>query len=303
MDYKRNRLYFEPIQERDLNMGFFPLKDELDTEKPEPDKPIGAGPIISVIVGIIFLLGGATVSTIIGIIFIVLGIGLIIKIKIKNRDKNETFKLEQDNIRKANDKIKDENKKILEKNNEIKEENRLWNANRDIVTDADIDKACRDHLISFKERALKKLNINQDMKVEPIQIDGYYYEKLKTSELLQKKGDDKKARSSNYQVSMFLFLAHQIIHYVYRFSLLMDEIQEETAELYYDHIVSFETKSDTVTFDTHSSNQISFNVTSTSGASINAKLKDTGCIEQTIKEFKELIRCKKRPTNINQEMR
>jgi len=168
-----------------------------------------------------------------------------------------------------------------------------YNKNRTIITDAEIDTACADHLKDLKSLAMKKLGIDEEQvkEADPIQIDDYYYKDLRASTVQYKKGDDGRFRSSHYNAVMFLFSAERVFCYEYRFSLLTDEKQEETVEIHYNDIDSVLTKSDEVKYGSVPIKFENFTLNSRT-ASIGATVFDMGKVERSVNAMRNLVRSK-----------
>jgi len=170
-----------------------------------------------------------------------------------------------------------------------------YNKNRTIITDAEIDTTCADHLKNLKSMAIKKHSIDEDQvkEYDPLQFEGYYYERLPNAAFQYKKGDDGKLRSSNYNAVMFLFSSEQVFCYEYKFSLLEDKKQEKTDEYFYKDIVSVSTQSDAKTHGDVTFNFEYFKLTTSGGTTISAQYSVTGETEDALKAMKNLLRNKK----------
>jgi len=165
-------------------------------------------------------------------------------------------------------------------------------------TDNEIDQVCSGQLKDLKEKALKKLGLDEDQvkEADPITFNGYYYRNIRSG-CLYHKGKDNILRSSTYEGVMFFFSAEQVYCYEHRFSIVADEKQESTEEYFYRDIVSAATKSETVTYragDKDESYSVEkFSLTTSGGTSISAAIHDMGTAERSINGMKSLLRNKK----------
>ena len=134
--------------------------------------------------------------------------------------------------------------RVVAHNKKQKKEAADFNANRTIVTGADLDKAALDHLSNLRSRAIDKLGIDEEQVKEatPIQFHGYYYKKINGKYPLVNYNDWN--RSSYYNAVIYLCSDKQIYCYEYRFSLLDTIEQHSTEEVFYRDIVSVATQSD-----------------------------------------------------------
>jgi len=242
---------------------FFPTP-----EKKVKPKKIGRIPIIAIIIGFIILISSASAEAsggiITGLVVIAAGIVRIIIIRSSNA-KNA--------------------KEVAEFNN-----------NRTIVHGSEIDKVAQDYLENLKSKALNKLNIDEDQckESDPIQFDGYYYNDLGTSEPAYRKDiDDGRYRSSHYSGTMLFFSVDQVLSYELRFSLLKDEKQESTREFFYRDIVDASTKSDTISLGNEKISFEEFNLTTIGGTSMSASIFDSGTVDKSIRQMRNLFRDKK----------
>jgi len=173
------------------------------------------------------------------------------------------------------------------------------NQKRIKVTDTDIDKICMEYLANLQSMAMKKLGIDEDQVQEalPISFSGYYFNDVGGSPRLIRKGDDGRYRSSNYNAVMFLFSDEQVYCYEHRFSLVQNENEEATDEIFYSDIVSVSTRSEAVTYNFDQKdvtfNTEAFNLTTSGGTSIGATISDKENAENSIKGMRSLLRSKK----------
>lgn len=162
---------------------------------------------------------------------------------------------------------------------------------------AAIDQQCLETVAGMKDKALKKLGLDEDQVTEiaPIFFDGYIYRNLWNPYF--KKED--KWRSSNYESTAFFFSAEQVYYYSYTFSLTEDNKKESTEEYFYKDIVAAATASDTFKFKSgkdqkeESINYEFFKLTTSGGTSIAASFRDMESAERSINGMKQLLRQKK----------
>jgi hypothetical protein len=140
--------------------------------------------------------------------------------------------------------------------------------------------------------ALRKLGIseNQVQEIEPIYFDGYYFrELLGLTSVQRKRGDDRKFRSSNYNVIMFFFSAEQVYCYQLRFSLLRDEKQETTDVCFYRDIVSVATANDAITFGSKTISFEEFTLTNSGGTRMSATIFDAEIALSSLDAMRSLV--------------
>jgi hypothetical protein len=173
--------------------------------------------------------------------------------------------------------------------------NSRYNKKRRVVSDAEIDAVCKRHLQDLKEKALRKLGIDEEQvqEADPIKFDGYYFNSVAGSVDGFKQGYDREFRTPNYNAVIFLFSSEQVYCYQYRFSLLDNKIEETTDEYFYSDIVSVSTKSESKNFGRTTITYEQFSLTTSGGTSIGASLSDTGAAERSINGMKTLLRTKK----------
>lgn len=115
------------------------------------------------------------------------------------------------------------------------------------VSDAQYDEMIQAKVKStdFKKKALNKIGLDESevQEVAPVNFEGYVFDNKKA---YAKCGNDRKWRSSAYQISWLFFSSTQV--YVYTYLLNMDEDgkKEATEEYFYKDITNFSTSSDTV---------------------------------------------------------
>lgn len=119
------------------------------------------------------------------------------------------------------------------------------------LTDADID--AQQYSIDTQEAidmALDKFGLDADQfqEIDPIVLSGPYFKNI-TTDYKAIKGKDGRVRSTNSEVTVFLFSAQQVFKYNYRFSLIEpNEKSYSTDEYFYRDIVTVSTESDTIEY-------------------------------------------------------
>lgn len=115
------------------------------------------------------------------------------------------------------------------------------------LTDSDYDAMIAKKVrgMGFKQRAMDKIGLDESEvnEIEPVNFEGFLFDSKKA---YAKKGNDKRWRSSAYQVTWIFFSSTQM--YVYQYTLNMNEDgkSESTDEYFYQDITAFSTSSDTV---------------------------------------------------------
>jgi len=264
MNYKRNNLYFNPTPER-----------VPETIYPKGIKSIGCYPVVAIIVGF-FMLGSPAPA--LGLIIMGGGIAWIAFVLVSNNNARET-------ARRANEKARNEAG--------------IFNRNRIIVSDAEIDAVGPAYLReNLKSMALRSLGIDEeDVRArEHVCFEGYYYKEIPAASPVQyKRGSDGRYRASNYNAIMFLFSATRIYCYQYRFSLLEYQTQETAVDFLYRDIVSVATVNDSATYQAETERPVTFPVanvclTTTGGTSIDATILDKDAAELSLNPMKRWIR-------------
>jgi len=178
----------------------------------------------------------------------------------------------------------------------------IFNRNRTIVSDSQIDKICKDYLEDkLEQMAYMKLVIDRDQvnKVRKIRFDGYDFKDLNGGKPDIKLGSDGKFRSSHYSGTLFLFSAEQVFYYQLRFSLIKDEKQETTREFHYRDIVDISTVSSKCHFneglDTISIPYEEFSLVTAGGTIMEASLSglDKENTDSAIKGMRSMLRDRK----------
>jgi len=290
LNYENNRLYFEPIPTK----HHLEIKSLLPPGAEEPPRliPLVAGGIILVFIGAVFALSG---SIGIGLIPLSIGGGCIAGFLSREQHRRDIIATNTE-ISSKNKIITEENAKIEAKNKEIDD----FNKNRTVVTGVDLDRICADYLKSnLESMALQKLGIDKELvqAIAPICFDGYYFGELRTLKPKVKKGTDGKERSSCYTATIFFFSTDQVYCYQLIFSLLESMQQETTEECFYRDIVSISTMSDTFAHDSEGQKSTvsseNFTLTTSGGTKMAATVFDTGTVERTIRDMRNLLRSKR----------
>ncbi len=96
----------------------------------------------------------------------------------------------------------------------------------------------------YRQKALYKIGLDETQvsEIEPVHFEGFQFDKNSFS----KKGEDKKWRSSKYQITWLFFSATQVFLYQNTFNLDEDGKKENTEEYFYKDITNFSTSTDTV---------------------------------------------------------
>jgi hypothetical protein len=247
---------------------FFPVEEKIFEKK-----KIGLIRIAMIIVGLIVMVSTGAVGGVITGITIV-GVGVLLIVLLVNSNKKAKKEVEE------------------------------FNKNRTVVSDAEIDKVCADHISNLKSKALEKNGMDEDQfkETDPIQFDGYYFDVVAGKHYWHKEGSDGIHRSSNYNAVVFLFSADQVYCYQYRFSLLEDKKQVTTEEYFYTDIVSVATKTDTTTYkwkdkdgkeQSVSISHEDFTLTTSGGTSIGATILERENTQKAINSMKNHVRNKK----------
>ena len=96
----------------------------------------------------------------------------------------------------------------------------------------------------YRQKALNKIGLDESQvnEVEPVHFEEFKFD----NSSLSKKGEDKKWRSSKYQISWLFFTSTQVFIYQNTFNLDEDGKSENTEEYFYKDITNFSTLTDTV---------------------------------------------------------
>lgn len=98
------------------------------------------------------------------------------------------------------------------------------------------------NMLSLDAKSLEALGIDfsEVQEIPPVTLKGYYYGKINNTETVARRGEDKYWRSSGYQVTRLYFSDKQMFAYTIMFDTRTNERLEETAEIFYKDIVSFD---------------------------------------------------------------
>lgn len=99
--------------------------------------------------------------------------------------------------------------------------------------------------LNLRQRALKKIGLDEAevMEIAPVHFENYYFDEKSA---YARPGDDKKWRSSAYQVTWIFFSAAQVHFYQYLFNMDEDGTKEVTEEFFYQDITSISTVFETI---------------------------------------------------------
>jgi len=149
---------------------------------------------------------------------------------------------------------------------------------------AELDEICKNFGIDIKQKALNKLEIDEESVSEasPLFFVGYSYDNM-WGNLTRYEGI---YRSTICEASVFLFSSEQVFYYRYQNSLLDGSSKESTEEYFYSDIVTLETASD-------SDDRAYLKLTTTGGSSISARVKDVEEAQKAIRGVKHLMRQRK----------
>ena len=149
---------------------------------------------------------------------------------------------------------------------------------------AELDEICNYFSVDIKQKALNKLEIDEESVSEasPLYFVGYSYENM-WGNLTRY---EEICRSTICEASVFLFSSEQVFYYCYQNSLLDGSTKESTEEYFYSDIVTLETASD-------SDDCAYLKLTTTGGGSISARVKDVEEAKKAIRGVKHLLRQRK----------
>lgn len=97
------------------------------------------------------------------------------------------------------------------------------------------------NMLGLDAKSLEALGIDYSevQEIPPVTLRGYYYGKINNTETVARRGDDNCWRSSGYQITRLFFSNKQMFAYTIMFDTRTNEKLEETAEIFYKDIVSF----------------------------------------------------------------
>jgi hypothetical protein len=166
-------------------------------------------------------------------------------------------------------------------------------------SDKEIDEVCRAQISDLRQRALRKLGVDEEevKLTSPIILDGYSFKNI-NRQFLYKQGKDSIHRSSNYEAMILFFGENQVHSYKYVFSIIADERLENTDEYFYKDIVTVSTASQKFSIPITKGKPQDINyeqfVLTTSGATrLECNLFDLGGVEKSIQGMRQLLRQKK----------
>ncbi len=165
-------------------------------------------------------------------------------------------------------------------------------------SDNELDKICLAQIKDLKQKALRKLGIDEEevKLISPVVIHGYSFTRI-TTPIMHKTGKDNINRSSNYEAMILLFSENQVHTYKYTFSIIADEHSEDAEEYFYQDIVTISTSSERETIKTGKAEKTiqyeAFKLTTAGGNSLVCALRDVGGTEKSIQGMRQLLRQKK----------
>ncbi len=159
-----------------------------------------------------------------------------------------------------------------------------------------IDDAVNSQLVSLKERALRKLGIDEDEvnEIAPIIFDGFDYDSYDYIKL----GADNFYRTNTYKCFVFLFSANEVHLYTYSFNLTSDRQIERTDTFFYKDIVSVTTSTvgTSISVGNGESSQFdreSFELRTTGGNTLSCSVRNVDDAQRSIKGMRALLKEKK----------
>lgn len=166
---------------------------------------------------------------------------------------------------------------------------------RNTPKDEEIDAAVSKQLANMKDRALRKLGIDEDevSEIAPITFDGYVYDKA-----MIKKGKDGLYRSNKYQAVMFFFSQNEVHCYTYDFCITENRQRESTDVYFYKDIVSVSTQTDGTEYSVGGGKNSQFDceyfkLTTTGGTSVSCSVRNIDDAQRSINGMRSLIKIKK----------
>lgn len=159
-------------------------------------------------------------------------------------------------------------------------------------TDAAYDAAVMSQLDGLKEKALRKLGIDEDevKEIAPITFGGYKYSGIDYIKL----GADNRWRTNKYESAILFFSEHEVHCYSYNFDTTKAQFTESTEVYFYQDIVSASTASESVNALNNNINYEVFKLTTKGGTSLTVSLFDTdGSAQRSINAMRSLLKAKK----------
>lgn len=166
----------------------------------------------------------------------------------------------------------------------------LYVAAKGSPSDEEIDAAVANELQTVRDRALAKLNLDEEevQEIEPLFFHSYDYNKT-----LIKRGKDQRYRSSKYEAVMFFFAENDLHCYTYQFSLVEDWKREATDVYFYKDLVSMATQTEYITLPGLRFDYEYFKLTTTGGTTISCNIHAAEA-QRSINAMRQLILAKKR---------
>lgn len=166
-------------------------------------------------------------------------------------------------------------------------------------SDREIDQICKAEIKDLKQKALRKLGVDEEQVslAAPIVFDGPAFYRISTP-FKYKKGNDDLYRSSNYEGIILFFSESQVHTYKYAFSIIANEHSEHTDEYFYTDIVTISTASERCTIKTDKGSDFDINfeqfkLTTSGGTTLTSTMLDPGSSERSIHAMRQLLREKK----------
>lgn len=171
---------------------------------------------------------------------------------------------------------------------------------RDRPTDGEIDDVCKEHAHTVLQRGYKKLGLDpEDINLlEPIIFHGPSLDEISYNPAVRR-GKDQKVRSSNHEAIAFYFKEQQVHFYHQVFSMIDDEQNEVTGEIFYKDLLSiFTASTTTMYFNNDRKRDEFFNLDVvkliTSGSiNVECAVEDLDKVRINIRRMRSLLRQKK----------
>ncbi|MEO3945882.1 hypothetical protein [Gorillibacterium sp. CAU 1737] len=167
-------------------------------------------------------------------------------------------------------------------------------------SDAKLDELCKETGKKALQRGLAKMGLDEEQVnlIEPILVDGFYFEPISHKPNLVIQGRDGQWRSSNYEATVFYFSENQVHAFTHQFSLIDPDMVDSTDEYFYKDVVSVATASGSITQKDKKGNDIGitvecFKLTTSGGNSISCAVSDAAGAERSIQGMRQLLRDKK----------
>lgn len=167
-------------------------------------------------------------------------------------------------------------------------------------SDAQVDEICKETGKKALQRGLAKMGLDEEQVnlIEPILVDGFYFESISHKPNLVIQGRDGQWRSSNYEATVFYFSENQVHAFTHQFSLIDSDTVDSTDEYFYKDVVSVATASGSITQKDKKGNDVAiavecFKLTTSGGNSISCAVSDAAGAERSIQGMRQLLRDKK----------